>query len=652
MSKKPTYEELGERIKKLEHEAFDRKQANKALRESDERYTALFDRSLDFIVIHDFEGKFIDANPAALKLFGYTKEEIVSLNFASLLDQDQISVALQALEEVRKNGFQKDVAEFKVKKKNGDQIYIEEKSSLLYHEGEPYAIQGIGRDITNRKQSEEALRESEEKYRSMMEAMKDPIYICSSKYRVEYMNPTMIKRIGRDATGEYCFKAVHDLDRKCPWCTWDKGQAEDHLEFEILSPKDNHSYHISQTPVFNKNGSVSKMTIFRDTTELRSLEIQLQQAQKMEAIGTLAGGIAHDFNNILSSVLGYTELALDDAEEGTQLRRNLQAVLSAGERARDLVRQILTFSRQGEKTFSRIQVKFIIKEALKLLGATLPATIEIRQDIQSNSLVLGDPTQIHQVLLNLCINAGYAMREKGGILEVTLADVKLDSLFTVKHPDMKPGTHLRLMVKDAGCGIPPHLLDRIFDPFFTTKDKGDGTGMGLSVVHGIVEAHGGAITVESELGKGSVFKVFLPIIEKAAERETPIEKSFSTGTERILFIDDEILLASLGKQMLESLGYDVTTRTSSIEALELFKARPDRFDLVITDMTMPNLTGDKLALKIVKIRPDIPIILCTGFSYKITEEKAKGMGIKAFLLKPILKGVMAETVRRVLDDKD
>ena len=386
--------------------------------------------------------------------------------------------------------------------------------------------------------------------------------------------------------------------------------------------------------------------------EKGQLQAQLQQAQKMEAIGTLAGGIAHDFNNILSSVLGYTELALDDAEEGTRLRSNLQTVLSAGERARDLVQQILAFSRQSETAFSPIQVKLITKEALRLLRAILPTTIEIRQDIQSDSMVLGDPTQIHQILLNLGTNADHAMREKGGLLEVTLADVGLDSLFTAKHPDIKPGTHLKLMVRDTGHGIPPHILDRIFDPFFTTKDKSEGTGMGLSVVHGIVKAHGGAITVQSEPGKGTVFNAFLPVIEKTIAMEAPIEKPLSTGTERILFVDDEIPLVRLGKWILEPLGYDVTTRTSSIEALELFKAQPDRFDLVITDMTMPNLTGSELALKLGKIRPDIPIILCTGFSHEITAEKSKEMGIKAFLFKPILSEVMAETVRRVLDEKD
>ncbi|MEA1970164.1 MAG: ATP-binding protein, partial [Thermodesulfobacteriota bacterium] len=383
--------------------------------------------------------------------------------------------------------------------------------------------------------------------------------------------------------------------------------------------------------------------------EKEKLHAQLLQSQKMEAIGTLAGGIAHDFNNILSAVIGYTELSLIKVEKGTSLQTNLQEVLKAGIRAKDLVQQILTFSRQTDHEQGPVQVSLMVKEALKLLRATLPTTIEIQQDIQSNSAVLGNPTQIHQILMNLCTNAGHAMQKDGGILEVSLVNVEVDADFAARHLDMSPGPHLRLTVSDTGYGIEPAIMERMFDPFFTTKEKGEGTGMGLSVVHGIVKDYGGAITVYSEPGSGSTFNVFLPVFEGEVRLETKIEEPLPHGNERILFIDDELAIVDIGRQMLERLGYEVVTRTSSIEALELFRAKPDRFDLVITDMTMPKMTGEEIAREIMLIRPDIPVILCTGFSEKMTAEKAKAKGVKAFLMKPIVMSVTAGTVRQVLD---
>jgi PAS domain S-box-containing protein len=392
------------------------------------------------------------------------------------------------------------------------------------------------------------------------------------------------------------------------------------------------------------------VAIILDVTEKQRMEEQLKQAQKMEAIGTLAGGIAHDFNNILSAVIGYTELSLSEAEKGTKLYTNLQEVLQAGMRAKDLVKQILAFSRQTDQELKPVQAKFIVEEALKFLRASLPTTIKIIEDIQSDSLVTADPTQLHQVILNLCTNAGHAMGEKGGVLEVKLADVKLESYFDAKYPELKPGSYLELVVSDSGHGIPAHILDRIFDPFFTTKETGEGTGMGLSVVHGIVGGYGGAIAVYSKPGEGSTFKVYLPLVESQLEPQSQVEEPIAIGTERILFVDDEQALAKIGKQMLESLGYTVSTRTSSLEALELFKAKPDQFDMVITDMAMPNMSGDILSAELIKIRPDIPVILCTGYSSKISDETAMKIGIKAFAYKPIAKIDLAKSVRRVLDE--
>ncbi len=378
--------------------------------------------------------------------------------------------------------------------------------------------------------------------------------------------------------------------------------------------------------IYDEAGRVSEiLCVGIDVTEKWQLEKRLAQAQKMESIGTLAGGIAHDFNNILSAVIGYTELSLIDIPKSSALQNNLQQVLKAGGRAKDLVRQILTFSRQRESELIPVKVSLIVNEALKLLRASLPTTIKMRHHIKSYLAVLTDPTNIHQVLMNLCTNASFAMQEEGGVLEVSLSDVDLDADFAKQHPDVKPGKFIRLIVSDTGYGMSPEVSERIFDPFFTTKKMGQGTGMGLSVVHGIVKSHGGTIIVESSPGKGSAFSVFLPAIESEVTDQADQPQLVITGNERILFVDDEDFQADIGKRMLERLGYRVTAKTNSVEALDLFRQTPDEFDLVITDMTMPDMTGDVLARKLISIRPDIPIIVCTGYSARINPDIINGL---------------------------
>jgi signal transduction histidine kinase/CheY-like chemotaxis protein len=389
----------------------------------------------------------------------------------------------------------------------------------------------------------------------------------------------------------------------------------------------------------------------RAEEDRKTLQAQLVQAQKMESIGTLAGGIAHDFNNILSVIIGFTELTLYGAKKESSQYKNLREILIAGNRAKDLVQQILTFSRQADQEQKPVQVKLIVIEALKMLKSYIPSTIEIKQNVQSAAVVMGDSTQIHQVLMNLCTNAAHVMEEKGGVLTVNLSDIELDSEFISNYPDLKPGPYVNLTVTDTGSGMTPNVLDKIFDPFFTTKEKEEGTGLGLSVVHGIVHSHGGTIYAYSEPEEGSTFKVFIPAIERRLKHEDRVEQPIPTGTERILLIDDEPVIVNMSKEILSSLGYNVVTRTSSIEALEFFKAQPDRVDLVITDMTMPKMTGEVLAKEFMQTRSDIPVILCTGFSARIDEKKAKAMGIKAFVSKPVLKQEIGETVRKVLDEK-
>lgn len=389
----------------------------------------------------------------------------------------------------------------------------------------------------------------------------------------------------------------------------------------------------------------------RAEQEKEKLEVQLRQTQKMEAVGALAGGIAHDLNNILTPMIIHTKIAMSSIAEVSPVRDNLQRVINAAHRAKDVVRQILTFSRQAPARTLPLKVTPIVREAVKLLRASLPTTVEIRQNIESTSyLTVADPTQIHQVLINLCTNAAHAMREKGGMLEVNLSDMELGAKNAVKYPDMKPGPYVRLSVSDTGTGMDRTVIDRIFDPFFTTKQKDEGTGMGLAVVHGIVKSCGGAITVDSEPENGTTFHVFFPRTETEAPQQILPAGSLPTGNERILFVDDNEIVVDAVRPLFESLGYEVVARMNGLETLEVFRSQPEKFDLVITDQTMPHMSGNELAQELIRIRPNIPIILCTGYSELITEEEAKTIGIREYVMKPFVMDDMARIIRKVLDE--
>jgi PAS domain S-box-containing protein len=391
---------------------------------------------------------------------------------------------------------------------------------------------------------------------------------------------------------------------------------------------------------------------FIDITDRKKLESQLIQSQKMEAIGTLSGGIAHDFNNILAAMMGYTELAMDDVPDGSPVSEDLKEVLKAGYRAKDLVRQILSFSRASKQEEVPLEVSLVLKEALKLLRPAIPTTIGIREELKDfEDKVLADPIQIHQVIMNLCTNAYQAMEEEGGVLEISLATIEIDDEESNSYPDLESGKYQRLTVADTGVGMDRNTLDRVFEPFFTTKKVDQGTGMGLSVVHGIVKAHGGTVTAYSEPGKGSTFNVYLPVYQgKEIAGEGPEEAQPVGGDERILLVDDEEALAAAGKAKLQRLGYQVTATTSSVKALEYFKKHPNAFDLIITDYTMPEMIGTTLSQEILAIRPDMPIIIATGFSMQLTPEKANSLGIKRMVMKPLVGDRFARVVREVLDE--
>jgi len=501
-----------------------------------------------------------------------------------------------------------------------------------------------------RRRIDTALRESEEKYRTMMEAMEDATYICSQDLKVEYMNPAMIKRLGRDATGEDCYQALHGLTRQCDWCIHDQVMDGEYVITEVASPLDGKTFHISNSPIRNSNGSTSKLTVFRDVTELKEMETLLQQAQRMEAIGTLAGGIAHDFNNILFPLVGFSEMLRDDLPADSHLQTYVEEILQAAMRSKDLVKQILTFSRQSEQEARPLKLQPILKEVLKLLRSSIPSTIKFRQAIDPQcGVVFADATQIHQVIMNLATNAFHAMEKDGGELKVILKTIRLEAGQT-DIPALIPGNYARLAVRDTGIGIPPEIMDKVCNPYFTTKDTGKGTGLGLSVVQGIVKSCNGEMRILSEPGHGTTVQVYLPLLdtkvdEKPAERDAPVP----AGTESVLLVDDEEAIVRMEQQMLARLGYRVTVRTGSVEALEAFRANPDRFDLVITDLTMPNMTGIQLAQELKKIRPNLPVILCTGFSDQINGEQSDAMGLQGFVMKPVIKTEIATKIRQVLD---
>jgi len=495
------------------------------------------------------------------------------------------------------------------------------------------------------------LHKSEAKYRSMMEAIQDAVYICSSDFRVEYMNPAMIERIGHNAVGEACHKAINGLDEKCPWCVFNKIKEGKAQNFEYVSPKDERAYFVVNTPIFHSEELVSKLSIFRDITEEKRMAAHLQQSQKLAAIGSLAGGIAHDFNNILFPIFGYLGMMMEDLSENSPLYNSASHVLGGAKRARDLVSQILLFSRKTDHRLVPIKIHHVINEALKLIRSSIPSTIKISQSVDKNcGMVMADVTHIHQITMNLCTNAFHAMEKKGGQLTVILEEVELKT-DDVIHSELSAGAYVVLKIADTGHGIDPDIINRIFDPYFTTKEQGKGTGLGLAVVYGIVKNYGGHIDVDSKLNKGTEFKIYLPIIPSVKENpkidhDLPIQK----GNERILLVDDQDVVLRVETKMLEKLGYRVTAQISSIKALKIFSAGPDKFDLVITDMTMPEMQGDELIKKIHGIRNDIPIILCTGYSGAISDKKTMSIGVNQFLIKPIDMKSFAKKIREVLDE--
>ena len=578
-------------------------------------------------------------------------------------DTESIPVIKNALTRALEDG-SPFVIQAKVITTTGKRLWAEVRGLQQVVEGEKTSVVGTFQDITERKQVEEHLRETEKKYRELAESLPQVIFEVDLDGTLKYVNQTVYQLFGYTpeeiARGFNVLEAFIPEDRErvaLDIMLNIQGQGLGRREYTAVRkdgtrfPASVHANRIlrGQTATGVRGILIDLTKTKRAEEEKKKLEIQLQQAQKMEAIGALAGGIAHDFNNILSAIIGYTELArLNDG--ASTIGNELNQVLIAANRAKDLVKQILAFSRQTDEERMPVSVGMVVKEAIKFLRATIPTTIEIKSRIDKNSgAVLANSVELHQIIMNLCTNAVHAIGDRGGVLEVEVRNAEIEHAQINNFVELEMGSYVLVSVKDTGYGMTPDVIKRIFDPYFTTKEKGVGTGLGLAVVHGIVKKSGGAIQVESEPGKWTIFYIYLPRINMTLPIKAAQPKPIEGGPERILFVDDEKMLVDIGEQTLQRLGYHVVSRTSSIEALELFKAKPDYFDLVITDQTMPGMTGDALARELLRIRPDLPVIICTGYSQTIDHERAKRIGIKALVEKPMLMDEIAAAVRKVLN---
>ncbi|WP_170302574.1 cache domain-containing protein [Desulfosarcina widdelii] len=513
--------------------------------------------------------------------------------------------------------------------------------------------------VSEQKRTAGELRKSEEKYRILVENANDAIFI-NQDGMLKFCNPFTEKLTGYSKEELMVMplsELVHPDDRddvRALHETWlsDRQPAFSDQPFRLVRQDGRTVWVQAGIVLVEWEDKPATLNFLRDVTKQKELEKKLVQGQKLEAIGTLAGGIAHDFNNILSGLLGYTQLALHDAEDMPAMKRKLLQILKAGERAADLVRQILSFSRSQKVERKPISPLIIAKEVLKLIRATIPANIEIKQSLNSEGCVLAGATNIHQIIMNLCTNAAHAMRETGGILSVSLENVTLGKQDLSLHPGVESGDFLKISVEDNGIGMTKEVQQKAFDPFYTTKGPGEGTGMGLASVHGITADLGGFVSFYSELGQGTSMHVFLPLIAEVAEIENGADKvPVKGGTERILFVDDEPTQRNLAEDALSQYGYRVTAFSDGADAMAHFQKDPMGYDLLITDMTMPNMTGDKLTRKVHQQRPDIPVILCTGYSEIMDEKRAESLGIDAFLYKPVIIAKMLETIREVLDRK-
>jgi PAS domain S-box-containing protein len=656
---KPVWDLKNNRLKKIYgavQEITKQKNFEDALRESEERYKSLFLNNHSIMLLIDPENRYIvDANPAASNFYGWSRDDLIKKKISdiNISSENKVSTAIVQAKQLKQNHFF-----FRHRLSNNETRDVEVYSNPIVINGKQL-LYSIIHDITKRRKVEAKLRESEKHYREFFEENIAGAYISTPEGKLIDCNQEFLRIFGLDETmGAFNIPVSNyfiNPKERVGFLNLLEKQKRITGYTPNLKKADGTPVHIIENASgeFDEDGNLRHIRGFLlDVTEQKKLEALLLQAQKMEAIGTLAGGIAHDFNNILSPILGHTEMLLHDIPDGNPHRESLTKIHSSTLRAKELVKHILAFSRQSTPELKLFKMQPIVNEVLNLIRSTIPKTIEIKQDIDMDGNVIkADPTQIHQIIMNLTTNAYHAMEKDGGELNVSLKEINLGKLDLI-NPAIEPGKYACLTVRDTGKGIPENIIQKIYDPFFTTKEKGKGTGMGLSVVHGIIKNLNGEIILKSSPGKGTEFKVYIPA-EKAPSKKYEIktDQSIPCGFEKILLVDDEEEVTIAMKKILERLGYQVVSETSSIEALRAFQANPEKFDMVITDMGMPNMAGDKFSVELIKIRPDIPILLCTGFSENMSEEKASLMGISGFLLKPISINLLSKKIREVFDCK-
>ncbi|WP_461211323.1 PAS domain-containing hybrid sensor histidine kinase/response regulator [Desulfocurvus sp. DL9XJH121] len=600
-------------------------------------------------------------NPALARILGFDSAE----DMDAALDRDRLlpGIDRQVLETllfmVRTQHAVTD-HETQVTRPDGSRVWISVNArAIVGPEGEISAIEGAVENIQKRKAMESMIIRAKQEWEKTFDSVPDIIAVLDADLHVRRMNMTLASRLGghpRDLVGRPCSELLDPPDEAPEVSARIREMSGSQARTEELHiPALGGWFLVTVSPFFPDGdvdaGQDGYVLVAHDVSRRKDLELQLRRSQKLEAIGTLAGGIAHDFNNILGVMMGYTEMSLEDAPEHSPLSRRLDQVLAAGRRARDLVHQILTFSRQEEMDLQPLKLDTVVKEVAKLLRASLPAGVSIQLDLAPEAgAVLANLSQMHQVLMNLCTNAAHAMRENGGTLRIALREAEKDDQPPARRPNLGPGPFVRLTVADKGHGIPPELLDKVFDPFFTTKGPDEGTGMGLAMVHGIVTGHNGAIDVASEPGRGTCFTVHLPVCRQAPGPDRAAQEPGLLAGGRALFVDDEPELAAIGAEMLQSLGFSAEAATDPLAALALFQDKPEAFDLVVTDQSMPGLSGTDLAKRMLEAREDLAVVLCSGYSEGLSPDKTRALGIGAFLQKPFMRDDLTRAVRRALGE--